>query len=334
MDEIKNVVVEQKDIYNIIKYFNDYFLKMKEIFDATDSFVNEEEQRYAEWSKVRYDDNFTGEKEFKRELFANKREVATISLDVSYIDGSTLNGKSVDDFLASLSTIQFDKIESLTINMNISYKLKYKADDYGYDPTNRVSQDVYIKFREDSIYYNISGEHCDSVVTDHKTFVLDTFNNLEPRFSPLITKRKKIKYISTMYIAFILSAILVSAAAVLIDRYVTIFELGSLKFAFIPLYAVFGLFLNTIVPAARLSKLYSLIVPKQRVEYDTYKKENIKVDNIQDFVSYPEVQIGKSAKKANVRQDIVKIYKGSKPKNIICFVLGLAIVSAVVLLLV
>ena len=80
---------------------------------------------------------------------------------------------------------------------------------------------------------------------------------------------------------------------------------------------------------ARLSRLYKLIIPKQKEEYSRYDKAYHKVDNLKDFVAYPEIQIGANAKKAGVRETIKKILKKSKIKGIIAFVAGLAIVTAV-----
>ena len=97
---------------------------------------------------------------------------------------------------------------------------------------------------------------------------------------------------------------------------------------------ILSFFLNVIIPPFKLMKLYSLINPKQTVVYDSYKKSLENVDNIKDFVSYPEVQIGSNAKKANVRQQISKIRNSSKKKNIISFIINaiLVVVAALIVI--
>ena len=194
MEEIKNVIVEQKDIYDIIHAFSDYFSKQQQIFDETDRLVNEEEEKYKEWNTARYNsDDFANFPEFQRQTFENKRTSASLRIDTSYIDGSAVNGKDVDEFTESISHLGFDKMESITINMDITYHAKYKADDYSSDPHNNITQTVYLKFKEDSIYYSVSGDNCPAAVTELKEIILNKFSKLEPRLSPLITKRKKIK---------------------------------------------------------------------------------------------------------------------------------------------
>ena len=142
MEEIKNVIVEQKDIFNLIKYLEGYFKTKQEMLDATEIAIKQEEAAQAEWSKQRFDPNYTNvPAEFNYQLFHNKRETASLTIDTSYVDGSSTTGKSVSEFVHSLNMKHFEHITSLTINMNISYKRNYKANDYTYDPSNRISQD-------------------------------------------------------------------------------------------------------------------------------------------------------------------------------------------------
>ena len=329
MEEIKNVIVEQTDIYDIIRSFNDYFLNQQQMFDETDRLINEEESKYQEWNNARFNSaDYANYPAFNRQTFKNKRTNATFAIDTSYVDGSTVEGRSARDFSASIANTGFDKIEALTITMNISYYAEYKADDYSSNPQNRISQDVYIKFREDSIYYSVSGENCPTIVTDLKRIILDKFESLEPRLSSLITKRKKIKYRSTLSIAFILTALMTCAASFFAKEYLTMIDWSLYKYAFIPAFVVLSFFINTLIPSFKLSSLYAFIIPKQSKEYSSYDKSFHSVDNLKDYVSVPEIQIGKNANKAGVRKTIKSIIKKSKQKNIIAFVISLVIVVA------
>ena len=333
MEEIKNVIVEQKDIFNLIKYLEDYFKNKQAILDETERAIKEEESAYAEWSKKRFDPNYPDNPaEFNYQLFHNKRETASLTLDINYIDGSAVTGKSVDDFVHHLKTIEFSKISSITINMNISYKKNYQANDYSYDPNNRVSQDVYIKFSEDFIYYTISGENCDHEVTELKTYVLDMFDRLSPKLTSIITKRNKIKFTSTLFVAFLLSGILTSLAVYFLKDTIISLNLGYFKYATVAVYLVLSLILNALIPPFKLSSLYALIIPKKTSHYDTRKKEMVNTDNLQDFVSSPEVQIGANAKRANVRSEITRISRTRKLLAAIFFVVGLAATIVVTIL--
>ena len=333
MEEIKNVIVEQKDIFNLIKYLEGYFKNKQEMFDATEAAVKQEEAAQAEWSKQRFDPNYTNvPEEFNYQLFHNKRDLATLTVDISYVDGSSTTGKSVAEFVHSLNTKEFQNITSLTINMNISYKRDYKANDYTYDPHNRISQDVYIKFSEDYIYYTISGENCDAEVTELKTYMLDMFASLSPKLTSVITKRNKIKFVSTLFLAFLFAGAITSAAIYFLQDTISTFNLGSLKYLTVAVYLVLSLLLNVLIPTFKLSQLYALIIPKKTSHYDTYKKTMVNVDNIQDFVSSPEVQIGANAKRANVRQEIKRIHKQRKVLALIFFVVGLAATLAMTIL--
>ena len=117
----------------------------------------------------------------------------------------------------------------------------------------------------------------------------------------------------------------------LAKQYLTIIDLTDYRLFFIPAYLIVALLINLIIPSAKLSNLYSLIIPKQQKEYSSYDKKYHNIDNVQDFVSYPEIQIGQNAKKAGVRETIQKHIKKSKIKNILAFVFGLVLVSAFVL---
>jgi len=334
MEEIKNVIVKQTDIYDIIKSFNEYFTTQQKIFDETERLVKEEEEKYNEWHKARFSsDDYANFPEFKRQTFKNKVMTASLTIDTTYIDGSSVTGKSSNEFIQSVAHLGFDKMEAITINMNISYMAEYKADDYSSNPGNRISQDVYIKFKEDSIYYSVSGENCSATVTDLKNIILNKFDSLEPRLSKLITNRKKIKYRATLHLSMILSAVLICALMYVAKQYVTFVDLSPYKLAFIPAYLIVAFLINTMIPSAKLSRLYSLIIPKQIKEYSSYDKAYHNTDNVKDFVSYPEVQIGKSAKKAGVRETIKKHIKKSKIKNVIAFILTLSAVIAATMII-
>lgn len=335
MEEIKNVIVEQNDIIKIVNYLNDYFLDKQKDFEATEALIQEEENEYKAWSQKRqelnYPDNYP---EFVRKEFQNKRDYASMSVDINYKDGSSYTNKPVDEFLSSLTHHGFAIIESLSINMHITYKKYYKADDYTFDPTNRIEQDVYVRFAEEYVSYNISGSNAEAEVTTLKEYILSLFHSLQPRLSEIITKRNKIKYNSTLYISFPITAILLIAAAVVLNIYIPQLNVHQYRLWLIPAYVILSFFLNVIIPPFRLMKLYSLITPKQTVVYDSYTKSLENVDNIKDFVSYPEVQIGSNAKKANVRQEILKIQKKSKTKNMISFIINIILVTIVALVII
>ena len=330
MEEIKNVIVEQTDILKIVNYLNNYYLEKQKEFEATEALIKEEEAEYTAWSKRRqelnYPDNYP---EFVRKEFQNKRDYASMSVDINYKDGSSYTNKPIDEFLGSLAHHGFAIIESLSINMHLAYKKYYKADDFSFDSANRIEQDVYVRFSEEYISYNISGANAEAEVTRIKEYILSLFHSLQPRLSEIITKRNKIKYNSTLYLSFSVTAILLIAAAIAINTYIPQLNLQQYKLWLIPAYVVLSFFLNVIIPPFRLMKLYSLITPKQTVVYDSYTKSLENVDNIKDFVSYPEVQIGSNAKKANVRQEILKIQKKSKTKNMISFIINIILVTSV-----
>ena len=212
--------------------------------------------------------------------------------------------------------------------MNISYKKNYQANDYTYDPSNRISQDVYIKFSEDFIYYTISGENCDHEVTELKTYVLDMFDRLSPKLTTIITKRNKIKFVSTLFLAFLFSSIITALSVYFLKDTIISLNLGNLKYLTIAVYLVLSLILNAAIPPFKLSQLYSNILPKKMTHYDTSKKEMVTSDNLQDFVSSPEVQIGSNAKKANIRQEITRISKQRKILAAIFFIVGLIATAA------
>ena len=333
MEELKNVIVEQKDIFNLIKYLDGYFKSKQEMLDATESAVKQEEAAQAEWSKTRFDSNYTNvPAEFNYQLFHNKREFAALTIDISYIDGSSSTGKTVADFIHSLNLKPFEYITSLTINMNIAYKRNYQANDYSYDPNNRISQDVYIKFAEDYIYHTISGENCDQDITELKTYINDMFASLSPKLTPIITKRSKIKFVSTLFYAFILSGIITSLAIYYLQDTISQFNIGDFKYLTVAIYLFLSLVINMLIPPFKLHQLYSFILPKKTSRYDSYKKTMVKVDNVQDFISTPEVQIGAHSNRSNIRKQIKSIYKTRKNLASATFAIGLIAVVAMTIL--
>ena len=86
MEEIKNVIVEQKDIYDIINAFKDYYQAKQVVFDETERLVKEEEAKYNEWNEARYKSNdFANFPEFKRQTFQNKRTSASLTIVTPFI---------------------------------------------------------------------------------------------------------------------------------------------------------------------------------------------------------------------------------------------------------
>ena len=57
-----------------------------------------------------------------------------------------------------------------------------------------------------------------------------------------------------------------------------------------------------------------------------------KVDNIKDFISYPEIQIGNNEKRAGVRQTIRNYIKKQKSKNIVWFFVSVIAISITILI--
>ena len=52
MEEIKNVIVKQHDIMDILNSLNSYFVEKKKVFDETERLVLEEEDREMEKARM------------------------------------------------------------------------------------------------------------------------------------------------------------------------------------------------------------------------------------------------------------------------------------------
>ena len=89
-------------------------------------------------------------------------------------------------------------------------------------------------------------------------------------------------------------------------------------------FIALALFINMFLTPSKLNSLYKLILPKKKTVYEG--KELKKVDNIKEFKSTAEVQIGKNAFKAGKREQIVEIINKSKRFNAISLVISAIIV--------
>ena len=242
---------------------------------------------------------------YSEQVYQYKGDTPKIEYTIRFKDGKEVTEPDYNWFISMLNNLSV--IEKITIYYYVSYSSNYE------NPKNYEYKHIYtwVHFYEDSTTIRVEGKNMEEQIYRLHSYLKGIIENNEDRYNNTVKKRKlriqslcfSIGFILSYIIYFVLLAnkakIPLELANYMNNKYVIIF---GQWFVSAVLGNMFGLPI--------MMGLYRNILPKAK--YSHYSKSSHKsvyVDNIEDYISHNEVQIGKFANNGKNRVLIEKIYK-------------------------
>ena len=242
---------------------------------------------------------------YSDQVYQYKGDTPTIQYTIKFKDGKEVTEPDYNWFISMLNNLR--AIKEITFYYNIGYSSNYEnKEHYEYMHIN-----TWLHFYEDSASIRVDGKNMEEQVYRLHSYLRGVLENNDERYNKTV-KSRKVRIQSLCFsIGFILSYILYFVliankaklpqefANYLNNKYVIIFGQWFVS-------AVLGNMLGLPI----MMGLYRNILPKTKYShYSRSAHKSVYVDNIEDFTSHNEVQIGQFTDNGKNRELIEKIYK-------------------------
>ena len=266
---------------------------------------------YMEDQKEEYERLFEREAEknknlkYNEQVYEYKGEHPKVEYTIKLKDGKEMTQPDYNWFVANLNNLK--AVERISIFLAINYRSNINEQSH-YEYSKLYA---WLHFSEENVTIHIDGKNMEEQTHRIHSYVRGVIENNEERYNKTVKSRKIRVQSFCLTIGFVLSYIIyfillgsksklpISFANLIENKMVIIF--GQWFISAI-IGNVFGLPI--------MLNLYRSILPKAK--YSHYSKsagKSVYVDNIEDYISHNEVQIGKFANNAKKRELIEKIYK-------------------------
>lgn len=242
---------------------------------------------------------------FSEQIYEYKGESYKVQYTIKFKDGRELTEQDYNWFIGMISNLS--SIESIIISSDVYYSSNIR------DKNNYEYMHLYtwIYFWENQVKLRVDGKNMEEQVNRVHSYLKGTIENNEDRYNKTVKNRKlriqsfcfSIGIVLSYIVYFILLAnktkLPINIANYLNNKIILI--IGQ--------WFIAGL-LGNILGFPIMMMLYKNILPKTK--YSHYSKSSHKfvyADNIDDYISHDEVQIGIFANNGKYRRIIEKIYK-------------------------
>ena len=280
---------------------------------------------YLEDQKDEYNRLFEQDKQKNQNLsysdqrWEYKGENSKVQYTIKFKDGREVTEQGYNWFLGMINNLS--AVKEIILNSDIYYSSNYR------DPKNYEYMHLYIwlHFYEDTIYLRVDGKNMEEQVYRVHSYLRGTIENNEDRYNKTVKNRKARVQAFSFSIGIILSylvyVILLINKANLPEYLVT--YLDNKFVVILGQWFVAGL-LGNILGFPIMTVMYKNIVPKTKYShYSRQSHKSVYVDNIDDFTSHDEVQIGDFANNGRNRANIEKIFKITSKIIIVQFVISI-----------
>ena len=287
-EKIVNKIVPIETIIDLANYFED----------------QKEEYR----SLLERDENKNKNLKYNEQVYEYKGKVPEIQYTIKYKDGRNITENNYNWFINNINNLS--AIEEITIHYTVSYSSNVKDINH-YEYIRLYS---WVHFRENTITLHVDGTNMEEQVHKVHSYIRGTIEDNEDRYNKTIKNKQRRIQCFCLSIGFVLSYIIYfilkinmnslpnEISTYINNKFVLIF--GQWFIAFL-VGNIFGF------PIMRT--LYKTLVPKEKYShYSTSSHKSIYVDDIENFISENEVQIGKNTNNGQKRVIIEKIYKVTK----------------------
>lgn len=284
-EKIVNKIVPIETIIEIANYLEDQKDEYSRLFE-----IDKQKNQDLSYSQQRYE---------------YKGDTPKVQYTIRFKDGREVTEQGYNWFIGMISNLS--TVAEITIYSNISYSTNYREQDH-YEYMHLYT---WVYFGEDTVTLKVNGTNMEEQVYRVHSYLRGVVENNEDRYNKTIKNRKVRIQAFSFSIGIILSylfyfILLINKAK--LPEY--LLNYMDNKFVLIiGQWFVAGL-LGNIFGFPIMTALYKNIIPKAKYShYSRQSHKSIYVDNIEDYTSHDEVQIGKFANSRNSRENIEKIYK-------------------------
>ncbi len=284
-EKIVNKIIPIETIIEVANYLEDQKEEYQRLFEK-------EEQKNA---GLKYNEK----------VYEYKGDNPKVQYTIRFKDGREITEVDYNWFVGMLNNL--NSIEQITFYSTISYSSNVRTREH-YEYMHLYT---WVHFREDNTTIRVDGKNMEEQVYRVHSYLRGTIENNDDRYNKTVKNRKSRVQSLCLSIGFVLSYIVYLVlmgnkanwpeyiSNYINNKYVIIF--GQWVISAI-LGNIFGLPIMLV--------LYKNILPKAK--YSHYSKSSHKsvyIDNLEDYTSHNEVQIGKFANNGKNRVIIEKIYK-------------------------
>ena len=228
-----------------------------------------------------------------------------VQYTIKFKDGRVVTEQGYNWFLGMINNVS--AVKEIILNLDIHYSSNYR-DSKNYEYSHLY---IWIHFCKDSIFLRVDGKNMEKKVYRVHSYLRETVENNEDRYNKTVKNRKVRVQAFSFSIGIILSylvyVILLMNKANLSEYLVN--YLDNKFVIIIGQWFVAGL-LGNILGFPIMTAMYRNIVPKTKYShYSRQSHKSVYVDNIDDFTSHDEVQIGDFACNGRNRANIERIFK-------------------------
>lgn len=270
-----------------------------EVADYLEKLKNEYQKKFDE------DEQKNSNLPYSEKVYEYDGSTSKVEYTIKFKAGKEITEKDYNWFEKNL--INTKNIERIEIHSTISYSSNIKNK----DQYEHMHLYIWVKFREDSATITVDGTNMEDQVHKVHSYLRGIVENNEDRYNKTIKNRNLRIQSFCLSIGFILSYIIyvvllvnkasipVVLASYLDNKYVLV--LGQ--------WLVSSIVGNIFGYPIMMAFYKNLLPNKKYSHYSSSSKKSVYIDDIEDYISHNEVQIGKFAENGKNREIIEKIYK-------------------------
>ncbi|MCI8640365.1 MAG: hypothetical protein HFJ59_00585 [Clostridia bacterium] len=284
-EKIVNKIVPIETIIEIANYFENQKEEYNRLFE-----LDKKKNQNLSYSEQRYE---------------YKGDNPKVQYTIRFKDGREVTEQGYNWFIGMISNLSV--VEEITIYSNISYSANYREqNNYEY-----MLLSTWIHFWEDKVILRVDGRNVEEQVYKVHSYLRGAVEKNEDRYNKTVKNRKARIQAFSFSVGIILSYLVYVILLInktKLPEYLSNY-LDNKFVLIIGQWFVAGL-LGNILGFPIMTALYKNIIPKAKYShYSRQSHKSVYVDNIEDYTSHDEVQIGKFTNNGKNRENIEKIYK-------------------------
>ena len=241
---------------------------------------------------------------YNEQVYDYKGDRSKVEYRVVFKDGKDIKQEGYNWFIGMLNNL--NAIKEIVLYYTVNYSSNSKTrEHYEY-----MCLYTSIHFREDNVTMYAEGKNMEEQVNRVHSYIKGVIENNDDRYNKTV-KHSKIRMQSLclaigIVLSYIIYFILTANKNIFSD---TIANFLSNKMVIIIGQWFISALVGNILGLPIMLLLYKNILPKTKSHYSKSARKLVYIDNIEDYISHDEVQIGTFANNGKQRALIEKIYK-------------------------
>lgn len=284
-EKIVNKVIPIETIVEVANYLEDQKEEYRRLFES--------------------DEQKNKDLKYSEQVYEYKGENPKVQYTIKFKDGREITEPDYNWFISMLGNLK--AIEHISFYSSINYSTNYKnREHYEY-----MYLSTYIHFYEDSTSIRVDGTNMEEQVYRIHSYLRGIIENNENRYNKTVKNRNLRVQSFCLSIGFVLSYIIYLVLNVMRAELPEIcLQILNNKYGIILGQWFVSAVIGNILGFPIMMALYKSIVPRSKYShYSRSSHKSVYVDDVEDYVSHNEVQIGKFSNNGKNRATIEKIYK-------------------------